>query len=67
MKENYEHIIKIMLVGDSNVGKTALVNRYCGDVYSDRTTSTIGIEYRDKVIRVNNKKYRIQLWDTAGQ
>lgn len=43
MTENYEHIVKIMLVGDSNVGKTALVNRYCTGTYSDRTTSTIGI------------------------
>ena len=43
MKEDYEHIVKIMLVGDSGVGKTAIMNRFCEDVYSDRTTTTIGI------------------------
>ena len=65
MKNEYEHIIKIMLVGDSGVGKTAIMNMFCDGKYSDRTTTTVGIEYKDKTIRINNKKCLIQLWDTA--
>jgi small GTP-binding protein len=56
-----------MLVGDSGVGKTAIMNMFCDGKYSDRTTTTVGIEYKDKTIKINNKKCLIQLWDTAGQ
>jgi small GTP-binding protein len=56
-----------MLVGNSNVGKTALMQRFCNDVYNAKLPSTIGLDYQQKFISNNGVKYLIQLWDTAGQ
>jgi Ras-related protein Rab-8A len=56
-----------MLVGNSNVGKTAFMQRFCSDVYNAKLPSTIGLDYQQKLINNNGVKYLIQIWDTAGQ
>ena len=67
MREEFDHLIKIMLVGDSGAGKTALMTRFSEDTYSDKTLSTVGLEYKNKFVKINNKKCLVQLWDTVGQ
>ena len=59
--------IKLLLVGDSNVGKTSLLLKYADNSYPSEHVATVGIEYRIKIFDYNNFKTKLQIWDTAGQ
>ena len=59
--------LKILLVGDSSVGKTTLLLQYVDGKFSENHITTIGVEYKDKEITVNNRKINLQIWDTSGQ
>lgn len=63
----YDYLFKILLIGDSGVGKSAILNRYCDDSYSDNYISTIGVDFKIKTINIDNLTIKIQIWDTAGQ
>ena len=65
--EEYSMIFKIILVGDSGVGKTNILSRYVNDYFSESTKSTVGVELGCKIEEINNTKVKIQIWDTAGQ
>jgi Ras-related protein Rab-18 len=56
---------KILLLGESAVGKTSLFRRYIGES-TERVTPTIGVEYKQKVIERAGRLMKVQLWDTAG-
>ncbi|CAG0879711.1 unnamed protein product [Darwinula stevensoni] len=58
---------KIIVIGDSNVGKTCLTFRFCNGRFPSKTEATIGVDFREKVILVNGEPIKLQLWDTAGQ
>ena len=58
---------KVILIGDSLVGKTSLILRFCKDLYTDNFISTIGIDTQKKYIKKDGKKIELQIWDTAGQ
>ena len=63
-----EIIYKILLLGDSSVGKTCFLLRYCDKSFQDVHLSTIGLDYRLKTITLkNNRTVKLQIWDTAGQ
>ena len=66
-EENYDEKIKIMLLGDSSVGKTSIIKRYCKNQYSNSFISTIGVDFETKYINIDGKIINIQIWDTAGQ
>ncbi|GMI36131.1 hypothetical protein TeGR_g5284 [Tetraparma gracilis] len=55
------------MVGDSSCGKTSLVLRFDHDVFSSKFVTTIGVDYRDKLVKIDGASVRLQLWDTAGQ
>ena len=60
-------MFNISLLGNSNVGKTSLMLRYCDDIYRDnQTTSSVGVDCKSKTIKINNSNVKLQLWDTAG-
>ncbi|KLU84913.1 rab protein [Magnaporthiopsis poae ATCC 64411] len=60
--------LKVLLIGSSNVGKSALLTRYCDDQFeSESATATIGIDFKIKRLSVRGKAYRLTLFDTAGQ
>ena len=62
--ENY----KLILVGDASVGKTNLLTKYVDNKYFPNNISTIGIEFKNKIIELNDgRKIRLQIWDTSGQ
>lgn len=64
----YDFVYKILLLGDSAVGKTCFLLRYADNTFSDNHISTIGLDYRLKVINIDKDKVaKIQIWDTAGQ
>lgn len=64
-KENVE--LKILIIGESGVGKTSILQRFIEDNFKGSFASTIGVDFRSKKIQVGNKEVELQIWDTAGQ
>ena len=64
-KEDYK--IKVIIVGDSGVGKTNLISRYAKDKYDSNSKATIGVEFLYKTLKINKDVFKIEIWDTAGQ
>lgn len=62
-------IVKLIIIGDSNVGKSCLLQRFCDDEFSPSFIATIGIDHRSKTISLptTNESVKLQIWDTAGQ
>ncbi|XP_029627352.1 ras-related protein Rab-33A [Salmo trutta] len=60
-------IFKIIVIGDSNVGKTCLTFRFTGGSFPDKTEATIGVDFREKAVEIEGEKIKVQVWDTAGQ
>ena len=65
--ENYDLIFKIVLIGDSGVGKTNILSRYISNEFSLTTQATVGVEFGSKIIKRGEKLIKLQIWDTAGQ
>ena len=65
--ENYDFIFKVLLLGNSDVGKSSLLLRYVDSVWSDTFVPTIGVDFKVKTIEIDGKKVKLQIWDTAGQ
>lgn len=65
--EPYDHMIKLLILGDSTVGKSALMNKFCENVFSTTHIATIGVDFKYKNIFCDDKKIKLQIWDTAGQ
>eukprot|EP01041_Mallomonas_annulata_P008520 gene8520-17570_t len=59
--------IKLLMIGDSGVGKTCLLLRYANDSFSPTFITTIGIDFKIKNIQLEGKRIKLQIWDTAGQ
>ncbi|XP_051636703.1 EF-hand calcium-binding domain-containing protein 4B [Manacus candei] len=62
-----EHLFKIIFVGNSSVGKTSFLRRFCEDRFFPGTAATVGVDYNVKTVTVDNTQVALQLWDTAGQ
>ncbi|KAG5273834.1 hypothetical protein AALO_G00156080 [Alosa alosa] len=62
-----DRLFKIVLVGNSSVGKTSLLRRFCNDSFHPGTSATVGIDYSVKTITVDGSQVALQMWDTAGQ
>ena len=67
MKPIYDYIIKFIIVGDANVGKSNLLLQFTDKTFLFGYDITIGVDFATKIVTHNNKVYKIQLWDTAGQ
>jgi small GTP-binding protein len=65
--DRMELTLKILTVGESGVGKTCLLMRYTDNKFIKNHLTTIGIDYKAKIINMNNKQVRLKIWDTAGQ
>ena len=66
-KESYEFLFKLILIGDSSVGKSNILLQYLKGRFDANSKATVGVEFGTKNIEINNKKIKIQIWDTAGQ
>lgn len=66
-EKEYDKSIKIILLGDSSVGKTSIVRRLCQDDFRYDVQATISIEYYNYILSINEYMIRMQIWDTAGQ
>ena len=65
--QNYEFIFKVLLLGNSNVGKSSLFLRCVDDIWNDTFVPTIGVDFKIKTFEIDSKKIKMQIWDTAGQ
>ena len=61
-----QYIFKLILIGDSNTGKTSLINRYVHNTFDKKHMCTIGVDFMMKRLIVNNQPIKLQIWDTAG-
>ena len=64
-KEDYK--LKVVIIGDSGVGKTNLIKRFVSDTFSENSKATVGVEFLSKTYKINDHIFKIELWDTAGQ
>ncbi|XP_069807508.1 ras-related protein Rab-13 [Dendropsophus ebraccatus] len=67
MAKSYDHLFKLLLIGDSGVGKTCLIVRFSEDSFNSTYISTIGIDFKIRTTEIQGKKIKLQVWDTAGQ
>ena len=65
--DEYEFIFKVLLLGNSNVGKSSLFLRFVDDIWNDTFVPTIGVDFKIKTFDIDEKKIKMQIWDTAGQ
>lgn len=65
--EEVDYLLKIVIVGDSGVGKTNLLSRFTRDYFQEDTRNTIGVDFFAMDLKVDNKSVKAQFWDTAGQ
>ncbi|PAV90470.1 hypothetical protein WR25_14605 [Diploscapter pachys] len=63
----YDLLFKLLLIGDSGVGKTCILYRFSDDAFNTTFISTIGIDFKIKTIELKGRKIKLQIWDTAGQ
>lgn len=63
----YDSILKLLLVGDSGVGKSCLLLRFVEDKFNPSFITTIGIDFKIRTIEIDGKRIKLQVWDTAGQ
>lgn len=64
---NYDFLYKILLIGDSSVGKSSIIYKFSDNIFDDKFITTIGVDFKLKDIKINNKTAKLQIWDTAGQ
>jgi small GTP-binding protein len=65
--EEYDYLFKVVLIGDSGVGKSNLLSRFTRNEFNLESKSTIGVEFATKSIVCENRTIKAQIWDTAGK
>jgi Ras-related protein Rab-18 len=63
----YDHLFKILIIGDAGVGKSSMLLRFTDDSFDEHIQSTIGVDFKVKHLDVNEKRVKLTIWDTAGQ
>lgn len=66
-KEKYDFMSKLIVIGDSGVGKTNIIIKFTEEYFKENYVATIGVDFKVKTIQIDDKKIRLQIWDTAGQ
>lgn len=66
-EDDYDYLFKVVLIGDSGVGKSNLLSRFTRNEFSLESKSTIGVEFATRSLNVDGKVIKAQIWDTAGQ
>jgi len=61
-----QKLFKIIIIGDSDVGKTCLTYRLCAGKFPSKTEATIGVDFRERIVDIDGERIKLQLWDTAG-
>ena len=71
-RDIYDYMVKIIIVGDTGVGKTNIISRFCSKSgvdgeFRDYHVATIGVDFSTRVVEIDNTRLKMQIWDTAGQ
>lgn len=66
-EKEHDHLYKIVLIGDSAVGKSNILSRFTKNEFNAESKTTIGVEFATKNVTMDSKKVKLQVWDTAGQ
>jgi small GTP-binding protein len=66
-KEESDFQLKLVLVGDSGVGKSNIISKFTKNEFNFESKTTIGVEFASKVVAIGDKSIKVQIWDTAGQ
>ncbi|XP_059996064.1 thioredoxin domain-containing protein 12 isoform X1 [Lagenorhynchus albirostris] len=65
--QNFDYMFKLLIIGNSSVGKTSFLFRYADDTFTPAFVSTVGIDFKVKTVYCHEKRVKLQIWDTAGQ
>lgn len=65
--KDYDHLFKLLIIGDSGVGKSSLLVRFADNCFSGNYITTIGVDFKIRTIEIQGERVKLQIWDTAGQ
>ena len=63
----YDYLFKLVIIGNSGVGKSSVLLRFADDQFNESYITTIGVDFRFKTLSIDGKNVKLQIWDTAGQ
>ena len=66
MIKEYDYLFKLVIIGNSGVGKSSLLLRFADDQFSESYLTTIGVDFRFRTMPIDSKNVKLQIWDTAG-
>ena len=66
-KDKHDFLAKVIIIGDSGVGKTNLLLQFCDGLFQDSYVATLGVDFKLKNLELDGHRVKLQIWDTAGQ
>jgi len=67
MAREYDHLFKLLIIGDSGVGKSSLLLRFADNTFSGNYITTIGVDFKIRNVVIDGERVKLQIWDTAGE